>query len=91
MDKPKKWKSLIGSKTFKTDWSLSGDALARAPKGIDPEHPLIDDLKRTDFIAVTQVKQKDVCSSGFVDRFAKLCRSAAPFNGFLTEAIGLPC
>ena len=91
MGKPKKWKSLIGSKTFQAEWSLSGDALARAPKGIDPEHPLIGDLKRTDFIAITQLKQREVCSSGFVDRFAKLCRSAAPFNGFLTEAIGLPC
>jgi len=31
MGKPKKWKSLIGSKTFQAEWSLSGDALARAP------------------------------------------------------------
>jgi uncharacterized protein (TIGR02453 family) len=90
MEKPKKWKSLVDSKTFTAEWSLSGEKLTRAPKGIDPEHPMLEHLKRTDFIAVAELKQKIICSPGFIDHFAKLCRSAAPFNGFLAQAIGLP-
>jgi uncharacterized protein (TIGR02453 family) len=87
---PKKWKSIIEDRRFTEHWELRGDSLKRAPKGIDPEHPLIEHLKRTDFIAVTNLSQKEVCAPDFVKRFAELCRTAAPFNGFLTKAIGLP-
>lgn len=36
---------------LKGDWLHAGDSLKSAPRGFDPEHPLVEDLKRKDFIA----------------------------------------
>jgi uncharacterized protein (TIGR02453 family) len=69
--------------------NLGGDSLKRAPRGFDPDHPLIEDLKRKDFVCFTESDQKAACSPGFVDVFADNCRSASGFMGFLTEAVGL--
>jgi uncharacterized protein (TIGR02453 family) len=69
---------------------LAGESLKRAPAGFDPEHPLIEDLKRKDFIASVELTQKDACSPGFVERFAGTCRETSPLVRFLCEALDLP-
>jgi uncharacterized protein (TIGR02453 family) len=69
---------------------LGGDSLKRAPAGYDPEHPLIDDLKRKDFIAVIPLSEKRATSRGFIDEFAATCTSSAPFVRLLCEAVGVP-
>ena len=85
-----RWKKVSRSKSFTRTFELSGDSLKRAPKGYDPEHPLIDDLKRKDFIAVAKLTQKQVTSPGFINDFAKLCRTGSPLVEFLCEAIDVP-
>jgi uncharacterized protein (TIGR02453 family) len=70
--------------------ALAGDSLKRAPAGYDPEHPLIDDLKRKDFICALRLSEKDVCMPGFVDEFAALCREASPLVRFLCRAVDAP-
>lgn len=82
---PKGWKDV----RLAGPWWLAGDSLKRAPKGYPSEHPLIEDLRRKDFIYCHPLTRKDVCAKGFLDRFESLCREAAPFNRFLTEAVGL--
>ena len=69
---------------------LAGESLKRAPAGYEPEHPLIEDLKRKDFIAAVELTQKDVCAVGFVESFAGTCREAAPLVRFLCGALELP-
>jgi uncharacterized protein (TIGR02453 family) len=71
-------------------FELSGDSLKRAPAGYDPEHPLIEDLKRKDFICVAPLTEKDVCAPGFPDEFAGLCRQASPLVRFLCSALDVP-
>jgi uncharacterized protein (TIGR02453 family) len=68
---------------------LGGESLKRAPRGVDPEHPLIDDLKRKDFVSFVQLDQEVACTPGFLEVFADTCRRATPFMRFLTEAVGL--
>jgi uncharacterized protein (TIGR02453 family) len=68
---------------------LGGDSLKRGPKGFDPDHPLIEDLKRKDFVTMTPSNQKAACSPGFMDEFVGACRAAAPMMRFLTEAVVL--
>jgi uncharacterized protein (TIGR02453 family) len=68
---------------------LGGDSLKRGPKGFGPDHPLIEDLKRKDFVTMTTSSQKAACSPGFVDEFVGACRASAPMMRFLTEAVGL--
>lgn len=72
-----------------TGLELGGESLKRGPRGIDPEHPLINDLKRKDFVSFTNTSQAAACRRGFLDSFVESCRDASPFMRFLTEAVGL--
>jgi len=90
LEHPNHWQEIVSDKAFTSTFELVGDSLKRPPKGYDPEHPLIEDLKRKDFIASTPFSEEDACNPDFIDRFAEACRTASPFIGFLTTAIGLP-
>ena len=85
-----RWRKITGSRRFADIFHLSGDSLKRPPAGIDPDHPLIDDLKRKDFIAMSHLTQKAVTTDGFLREYARLCAAAAPLMCFLCEAVGLP-
>ena len=86
---PKGWKRVRDRNSFSTLCTLAGDSLKRPPRGYATDHPMIEDLKRKDFIASTRLTQKQVTSEGFVDEYAKLNTRAAPFMEFLCGALGL--
>jgi uncharacterized protein (TIGR02453 family) len=88
-ENPKAWRQAAHGRRFAEVFSLEGDSLVRAPKGFDPEHPFVSDLKRKDFIATTRLGQRAVTSDGFIDEYARLCRTATPFMRFLCEAVGV--
>ena len=88
VDSPQVWKRSIGGKFAKT-FTLEGDSLKRPPAGFPADHPLIEDLKRKDFIAVADASRKELCATDFIKAFAKTCATAKPFMKFLTEAVGL--
>ena len=87
--RPPKWKEAVNDRKFKARFELMGDMLSRPPKGFDASHPLIEDLKRKDFVGGTEFTRKEVCSAEFLDLFSKACADAAPFMKFLTESMGL--
>ena len=86
---PAAWKRASRGKRFRGSYELSGDSLIRAPKGYDPGHPLIEDLRRKDFIGVTPLTADDLVSADFLDTFTALCRVAAPFQRWLCAALGV--
>ena len=86
---PSKWKSAVNDRKFRARFEIMGDMLSRPPKGYDANHPLIEDLKRKDFIGGAEFTRMEVCSAEFMDLFSSACASAAPFMEFLTEALGL--
>ncbi len=71
-------------------FSFDGEQLARAPRGYDPTHPLIDDLRRKDFVVSTAFDESAACAPDFMDRFSSAYRTGAPYIHFLTEALGQP-
>jgi uncharacterized protein (TIGR02453 family) len=87
---PAAWKKAAYGSRFAETFELGGDSLVKPPKGFDPEHRYIDDLKRKDFIASTRLNQKSITSDGFIDEFDRMCRSATPFMRFLCEAVDVP-
>jgi uncharacterized protein (TIGR02453 family) len=87
---PDRWRKTTREGTFAAAYSLTGDSLKRAPAGYDPEHPLIDDLKRKDFIAVFTLDERSVCSRGFVDELGAAYTTGGPFVRFLCDAIDVP-
>jgi uncharacterized protein (TIGR02453 family) len=48
-----RWQQIVLAESFRATFMLGGESLKRPPKGYDPAHPLIEDLKRKDFIAST--------------------------------------
>ncbi len=86
---PDAWQKVLGAKGFESAFKLGGESLKRAPAGYDPAHPLIEDLKRKDFIASVALSPDDVVAGDFMDRFVKLCAASSPFMGFLTNSVGL--
>ncbi len=89
-EQPRRWKQISGSKRFSETFSLAGDSLKRAPKGYDPDHALIEDLKRKDFIAVANLGARTVGSRDFLEHFSTLCRSGGSLVRFLCEAVDVP-
>lgn len=85
---PKGYQRSISGKAFKSGCKLGGESLKRPPKGYDPEHPLIDELKRKDFIAYAELTEKQACARDFESRLAKAFRAMAPYTAYLTRAVG---
>jgi uncharacterized protein (TIGR02453 family) len=65
-----------------------GESLKRVPSGYDPEHPFAEDLKRKDFLAGRVLKDSEVTSPAFLQTFIAECRLLAPYNAFLSKAMG---
>jgi uncharacterized protein (TIGR02453 family) len=82
-DDPEAWRRATGK------LRLGGDTLKRAPAGFDPEHPLIEDLKRKDFISYVELTQKDACAPGFLDRFGQICKDNSPLVRFVCGSLDL--
>ena len=68
---------------------LEGDRLSRPPRGFDPGHPAIEDLKRKDFITSRELDEDDAKRPAFLADYADLCREQAKLMAFLTRAVGL--
>ena len=89
VDHAREWKRLTNAPAWRALCALQGDSLQRPPRGFDPEHALIEDLKRKDFIAVTSFKDAEVCSANFMDTFVTFCRANNKWMQFLTRAVGV--
>jgi uncharacterized protein (TIGR02453 family) len=85
---PSEWKRAINAKTFKNRFELAGESLKRAPRGFDPDHALIDDIKRKDFVGITRLTQQTVTRPGFPEEFAKICRDGSSLVRYLCAAVG---
>lgn len=83
------WRRAVEGKAFRDRFRLSGDSLVKPPRGFDPEHPLLEDLKRKDFIAVAPLTQKAVIAPGFLEEFAGLCQAGIHLMAFICRTLEL--
>jgi uncharacterized protein (TIGR02453 family) len=90
VENSRQWSRIARGKQFAARFDLAGDSLKRPPRGFDADHPLIEDLKRKDFIAIAKLKQSTVVQPGLIDRFAAACRAGAPFVRYLCAAVDVP-
>jgi hypothetical protein len=61
----------------------------RVPAGIDPRHPLIEDLKRKDLTVLAEASEAEALRPDFLTRFVRFCRTVSGLNEFLARALGL--
>jgi uncharacterized protein (TIGR02453 family) len=87
---PTRWQNIFAEEKFAATFKLEGDMLKKAPRGYDPEHPLIEVLKHKDLYVFTSFTEQEACAVDFIERYANVCLKTKPFMEFLTTAIGLP-
>jgi uncharacterized protein (TIGR02453 family) len=87
---PQGWQRVTSAKALGKRAELAGEALKRPPRGFDPDHPLIGDIKRKDFFALARFTEAEACAPGFMEDFTESCRNFAPLTRFLTKALDLP-
>lgn len=85
-----RWRRAKNDKRFRSCFELAGDSLKKAPRDYPIDHPLIEDLKRTDFIAVQELSERDVLSNTFMDTVADSFTASRPFMRFLCRALNVP-
>ena len=88
-EKPDAWSKVLRSRSLKKHFELAGDALKRPPRGFDPEHTHIEDIKRKDFIAVKQLDHALLREKDVVRQVAAAFKSATPLMSFLCGAVGV--
>ncbi len=86
---PARWSKAVTGAAFRRSCRFEGEVLKRPPRGFDPDHPLIEQLKRKDFVVASRWTEADVLSPGLMGRLSRFCRTTAPFMRLLTEALGL--
>jgi uncharacterized protein (TIGR02453 family) len=84
------WRDATQSSSFSERFNLGGESLKRPPKGFDASHPLIDDLKRKDHIAVANLSDEEMLGDGVVDRVLELFERAVPYLAFQCAALDVP-
>ena len=85
--KPAVWKKAIGTPSFRKLCTLEGEVAKRPPHGFDPNHALIEDLKRKDFVATARFTEAEALSPAFLRGFISFCQASAPLNAFLSRAL----
>jgi|CXWL01.1.fsa_nt_gi uncharacterized protein (TIGR02453 family) len=86
---PDRWKKTISSKEFAQRCAFRGESLVRPPQGFDAQHPLIEDLKRKDFVVMIALTENELCSPHLMQQFEANCRLISPMTGFLSATIGV--
>ncbi|HEX6832859.1 MAG TPA: DUF2461 domain-containing protein [Rudaea sp.] len=89
VDNPASWKKAVGAKAFRSRFELGGESLIRPPRGYDPQHELIDDIKRKDFVASCEIPDAVVTSDRLRKTLIDIFAGVAPMVDYLCAALDL--
>jgi uncharacterized protein (TIGR02453 family) len=89
LKKSEAWVKARDDKAFGKQFSLEGDSLANAPRGFARDHPLVDDLKRKDFIGLATLGDANVTARDFRVQVVERFKQAEPMMRFLCAALEL--
>jgi uncharacterized protein (TIGR02453 family) len=90
VDNARSWARIRNAPRVRTAGGIQGDALTRAPRGYNPEHMHIEDIKRTSFYVMTDAEPDAALEPDFPDTVAGAFRRAAPLTRFVCDALDLP-
>ena len=86
----KGWKKARDNKALNEHFELVGENLKTAPRDYPKDHPLIEDLRRKDFIAIAPLAESEVTSNEIVSIIMDRVKRAKPLMKFLCDAIDVP-
>jgi uncharacterized protein (TIGR02453 family) len=82
--KPSEWAKARGA------LDDSEDTLKRPPRGFDPDHPMIEDIKRKSFTSSVRLTDRQVTGPNLMKTFGRSCERIAPLMRFLASAVDVP-
>jgi uncharacterized protein (TIGR02453 family) len=85
-DNPASWKRATRGKAFRDHFEFWGESLVRPPRGFDPAHELIDDLKRKSFAAGEGFDEALACSGELRPFAVATFKRLAPMIDYLCAA-----
>lgn len=88
-DNPAAWKKATQSKAFREHLTPGGETLTRPPRGFDPDHELIADIRRKDFVASAAFDDKLATSAEFKPWLVDTYKRLAPMVDYLCAALEL--
>ena len=89
-DNPAAWEDLTQSAEIRDLGGIQGDSLKRPPRGFAADARHIDDLKRKSFYVMTGFSAGLALSPDLVSESARVFRTAARLNHFISDALELP-
>lgn len=84
------WLAARDDNAFRRHFTLEGDSLVNPPRGFAKDHPLLEDLRRKDFIGLAPLSSAQATSPALRPLIVERFHQAAPFMGFLCQALELP-
>jgi uncharacterized protein (TIGR02453 family) len=88
---PQEWQRIKSNKSLKKQCGgIGGDGLKRPPKGYDPEHRHLEDLKRKSFFTMRHEKPDLIFEDNFIDEVEATFRSAKPLMKYICFAMDIP-
>ena len=88
--RPAEWRRVLADSRFRRNFNLAGESLVRPPRGFDPDHECIEDIKRKSFIAIREMPVADCLSPRFQQKVETSFKAGIPFMKFLCKAVGVP-
>jgi len=89
VDNARSWGRISKARAVREAGGIQGDSLVRPPRGFDPEHPYIEDLKRKSFYVMVEAEPSDALKPAFVDQVSAAFQGSAPLNRFVCTALDL--
>lgn len=83
------WKRAAMGKAFCNQFQRLGASLKRPPKGFSADHPMIDELKRKDFVASANLDYDELFDENVVKTVIGKIKKTVPMTRFLCHALGL--
>lgn len=88
VESPDQWSGIINDRTFSGYFGqLKGESLKRPPRGYDPEHPHVEDLKRKSYIAFKHVTPSLALKPAFFHEVERAFSTASPLMRFIAQAL----
>jgi uncharacterized protein (TIGR02453 family) len=89
-EKPEAWVRASRDNRFIRKFELTGESLSNPPRGFKKDNPLIEDLKRKDFIAITPIQDQRVISANLKSDVVRSFKTSIPYIKFLCQALEVP-
>lgn len=89
LNNPASWTAATRAPAFRKIYEFGGNSLQRPPSGIDPQHPLIDDLKRKDWLVTADLDDDLLLRPDLPRLIERHFRKVAPMIDWLCGALDL--